>query len=387
MAKSTLDAAKTNKNDEFYTRLEDIATELCNYKKHFENKIVLCNCDDPEWSNFWIYFHNNFSEFKLKKLISTHYNKDGSPSYKMEYSGGNDEDAREGRKIPLKGNGDFRSEECIEILKEADVVVTNPPFSLFREYIQQLVENKKEFVILGNPNAITYKDFFPLLKNNKVWIGYKSMNKDMYFIVSDERAENLKKTKKEKSGYVVIDGKIYARAQAIWYTNLDIPKRHSLLADELKYQYTKHPDWYPKYDNYDAINVGYVGQDLTLKRRTNKITHIPYDYDGVMGVPISFMGSYNPDEYEIIGLAPERLSEDDSTLQIKKYKNAKQHTLGKDGIEIISSGNKVNDGPVIIHDSKPPKYPYYTCESENGKFLEVLYARILIRKKKKKESE
>ena len=215
MAKENLNAAKVKKNDEFYTRLEDIASELCNYKKHFEDKVVFCNCDDPEWSNFWIYFHQNFGEFKLKKLISTHYNYNGTPSYKMEYMGGNDADVKDWHQSSLKGNGDFRSEECIEILKEVDVVVTNPPFSLFKEYIQQLLDYKKSFVILGNPNAITYKDFFPKLQNNELWIGYKSMGSDMYFIVSDEHAAELKKTKKEGSGYVVIDGKIYGRANCI----------------------------------------------------------------------------------------------------------------------------------------------------------------------------
>lgn len=387
MAKETLNQAKINKNDEFYTRLEDIAAELCNYKKHFEGKIVFCNCDDPEWSNFWIYFHQNFSELKLKKLISTHYNKDGSPSYKMEYSGGNDADVRDWKQTQLKGDGDFRSEECVNILQEADIVVTNPPFSLFKEYIQQLIDYKKSFVILGNPNAITYKDFFPKLQNNELWIGYKSMGSDMYFIVSDEHAEDLKKTKKEGSGYVIIDEKIYGRAQAIWYTNLDIPKRHASLVDELKYQFAKHPDWYPKYDNYDAINIGYVGTDLKLQKKTNKVDYIPYDYFGVMGVPITFMDKYNPDEFEIVGLAPERAGKS-SVLRCKKYQKAIQHNDPKK-VEAgkkneTENGIKVNDGPVIILDEKPAKYPYYTCPTEPGKYLTVLYARILIKRKKQK---
>ena len=172
MANAKLATANKNDNDEFYTRLEDIAAELCNYKKHFKDKVIFCNCDDPEWSNFWVYFHQNFAEFGLKKLISTHYNADGSASYKMVYTGGADEDIKQWTQYSLKGNGDFRSDECLAILDEADIVVTNPPFSLFREYVAQIIENNKKFIILGNMNAITYKEFFPLIQKNKVWAGY-----------------------------------------------------------------------------------------------------------------------------------------------------------------------------------------------------------------------
>lgn len=367
MAKESLNLAKVNKNDEFYTRLEDIASELCNYKKHFEDKVVFCNCDDPEWSNFWIYFHQNFSEFKLKKLISIHYNHDGSPSYKMEYTGGNDADVKDWHQSTLKGNGDFRSDECVAILKEADIIVTNPPFSLFRSYTSQLMEHKKKFVIIGNQNAITYKEFFPLLKNNEVWLGYNHV-KEFY----------------------KPDGTTQTFGNICWFTNLDIPKRHTSLVDELKYQYAKHPTWYPQYDNYNAINIGYVGTDLTLQRQTNKVDYIPYDYFGVMGVPITFMDKYNPDEFEIVGLAPER-AEGTGVLQVKKYKEAIQHNdpqkvkAGKK--KETETGSKVNDGPVVILDEQPPKYPYYTCPSEPNKFLEVLYARILIKRKKKEDAE
>ena len=241
----------------------------------------------------------NFEKLGLKKLISTHYNAKEC-TYKLEYSGGNDNDIEAGTKTPLTQNGDFRSDECVEILRQADIVVTNPPFSLFKEYIKLLMEEKKQFIILGNPNAITYKEFFPLLKDNKTWIGYKSMGSDIYFIVSDEHAEELKKTKKEKSGYVIIDGKIYGRAQAIWYTNLDIPKRHISLVDKLQYQYSKHPDWYPKYDNYDAINV-------------DRVDYIPCDYFGYIGVPITFLDKYNPNQFEIIKF---RKGNDDKDLCI-----------------------------------------------------------------------
>lgn len=354
--------AKINKNDEFYTRIEDIAAEICNYKKHFEGKIVLCNCDDPEWSNFWVYFHQNFNEFKLKKLISTHYNMDGSPSYKMVYEGCNDADVKCWTQYSLKGDGDFRSEECVELLREADIIVTNPPFSLFKEYIKLLMEEKKQFVILGNPNAITYKEFFPLLKDNKLWIGYKSMGSDMYFIVSDEHAEELKKTKKEKSGYVIIDGKIYGRAQAIWYTNLDIPKRHISLVDELKYQYSKHPEWYPKYDNYNAINVGYAGKDKKLRNQTNKVDHIPYDYFGVMGVPITFFDKYNPDEFEIVGMDINDMVEE---LGIGK--------IGEEWIKMYKAQGGTGHITANMH----------SLVTHHDDYAASFYRRVLIKRKKK----
>lgn len=266
---SNLASAKKEKNDEFYTQLVDVSKELSNYSAFFSGKVVLCNCDDPEWSNFWIYFHQNFSDLGLKKLISTHYNIDGTPSYKMEYDGGNDIDIKCWKQTSLKGNGDFRSRECIEILKQADIVVTNPPFSLFREYVAQLMEYEKKFIIIGNKNAITYKEFFPLLKDNKVWIGYTSPNE-----------------------FLLPDGSITKQVTGLtrWFTNLDIQKRHEPLVDELQYQYSRHLDWYKKYDNYDAINV-------------DKVVKIPYDYMGVMGVPITFLDKHNPDEFEICGMA------------------------------------------------------------------------------------
>ena len=265
MAKNeNLKNAKEAKNDEFYTQLSDISKELCNYKKHFENKVVFCNCDDPDWSNFWIYFHLNFSDLKLKKLIATHYDKDGNPSYLMEYEGGNDSDSKCWSQRHLKGNGDFRSEECVELLKQADIVVTNPPFSLFREYVAQLMEHEKKFLIIGNKNAITYKEFFPLLKDNKVWIGY-----------------NAVKEFKQPDGTIKKFGNIG------WYTNLDIKKRHKSLLDTLTKSYELHIDEYEKYDNYDAINV-------------DRVKDIPEDYFGVMGVPITYMDNHNPDEFVIL---------------------------------------------------------------------------------------
>lgn len=336
-----LHKAKVNKNDEFYTRMEDISKELSNYKRHFKDKVIFCNCDDPEWSNFWIFFHQSFEAYGLKKLIATHYNADGSPSYVMEYEGGNDVDPKDWHQRQLKGNGDFASEECIELLNQCDIVITNPPFSKFREYISLLMKHDKKFIIIGNKNAITYKEFFPLLKDNKVWEGYNMVKE-----------------------FLKPDGTYQKFGNIGWFTNLDIPKRHESLIDTLRYQYDKHPELYQKYDNYDAINV-------------DKIKDIPYDYYGVMGVPITFMDKYNPKEFEIVGLAPERLKEGESSLQIKRYANAIQNN--KNGT--ICSGNKVNDGPTLLHNSIPNKFPYYISETVPGKFIEVLYARVLIKRK------
>ena len=257
---SNLHKAKDAKNDEFYTQLTDVAKELMHYKAHFKDKIVLCNCDDPTWSAFWKYFHLNFAELGLKKLISTHYDRKEA-TYKMEYTGGDDNDIEVGVKTPLEGNGDFRNKECLDLLDECDIVVTNPPFSLFRDYVAVLMEYEKKFLIIGNKNAITYKEFFPLLKEDEVWIG----------------CTNVKE-------FLQPDGSIKKFGNIGWFTNLDVAKRHEKLILWKKYT----PEEYPKYDNYDAINV-------------DKVSEIPCDYDGVMGVPITFMDKYNPIDFEIIG--------------------------------------------------------------------------------------
>ena len=196
MSNANLSNSKIAKNDEFYTSYNDIESELQHYPGAFQGKTVYCNCDNPEWSNFWKYFHLNFEHLGLKKLISTHYDKE-KPNYKMEYTGGDDNNVEAGVKTPLEGNGDFRNQECINLLKEADIVVTNPPFSLFREYVSILEEHNKKFLIIGNPNAVTYKEFFPLLKENKVWIGAKPWSSEMYFGVPEEQADYLVKNKKE----------------------------------------------------------------------------------------------------------------------------------------------------------------------------------------------
>ena len=249
---TNLNKAKKAKNDEFYTLYSDVEKELAHYQQHFKGKIVYCNCDNPEWSAFWRYFHIKFSAMGLKKLIATYK---GTPTYKMEYTGG------VGLRTPLKDDGDFRSQECLDILKAADIVVTNPPFSLFREYVAQLMEYGKKFIIIGSKNAITYKEFFPLLKDNKVWIGYNSVN-----------------------DFQQPDGSFKKFGNIGWFTNLGIKKRHEKIV--LRKKYT--PEEYPTYDNYEAINV-------------NKTAEIPSDYDGVMGVPISFLDKYNPNQFEIVG--------------------------------------------------------------------------------------
>lgn len=264
MAKNdNLHKAKDAKNDEFYTRIEDVAEELRHYKKHFAGKVVFCNCDDPTWSAFWRYFHLNFSELSLKKLIATHYDRT-EPTYKMEYEGGDDNDVEVGVKTPLEGNGDFRSRECLDLLDECDIVVTNPPFSLFREYVSTLIQHGKKFLIIGNKNAITYKEFFPLLKENKVWIGYSSPSE---FDTPNGMTKKI-------------------NGLTRWFTNLDIQKRHEKLI--LWKHFT--PEEYPAYLNVDnAINV-------------DSVDNIPFDYYGIIGVPITFLSKYNPDQFEIIGI-------------------------------------------------------------------------------------
>lgn len=292
MANTSLHAAKDAKNDEFHTRLEDINEEMNHYEDKFRGKVVFCNCDDTKRSNFWKYFHLNFEYLGLKKLITTHYESGEIQSYKIVYTGGNDEDFEEGIITPLKQNGDFRSPECLALLDEADIVVTNPPFSLFREYIAILTEHNKEFLIVGNINAITYKEVFPLLRDNKMWLGCRSLSKDMYFDVPDERKKWLVENKKEGSAYKIVDGVVMGRlASACWYTNLAHKQRHETF--ETSYLYSKkdslYPDLYPKYDNYDAIHI-------------DKMNEIPMDYDGIMGVPITFMGKLNPVQFELVGL-------------------------------------------------------------------------------------
>ena len=274
-----LGKAKEQKKDEFFTQIGDIERELRHYKEHFKDKVVFCNCDDPEYSNFWRYFQLNFFSLGLKKLISTHYETD-KPSYKMEIIAA--DLPKSGQmafpdyvQTPLKQNGDFRSPECIEILKEADIVVTNPPFSLFREYVSQLIEYDKKFIIIGNQNSLHYKEIFPLIQENKAWLGYGFPNSVGFFI--SRGYEDYAVSSQHKEGMIRVNG-------VIWLTNLDIDKRHEGMILYKSYNEIE----YPKYVNYDAIEVG-------------KVAEIPCDYDGLMGVPDSFLQHYNPEQFEIVG--------------------------------------------------------------------------------------
>ena len=374
----SLHHAKDAKNDEFYTQLSDIELEMKHYREHFKGKTVFCNCDDPYESNFFKYFAMNFNFLGLKKLIATCYvsspvmytqlslfegmeysfegktDKKKQP-YKVEITevedftgnGAIDLDdiqtlmkSKKNTCSILKGDGDFRSEECIELLRESDIVVTNPPFSMFREFLSLLVKHKKSFIILGNLNAVTYKEVFPLLKENKMWLGNRSLNKDMYFYVPKERQEWLLANKKEGSAYKIINGVVMGRlASACWYTNLDLSKRHEKI---ILYK-TYSPDEYPHYDNYDAINI-------------DKVDQITIDYDGVMGVPITFMDKYNPEQFEIIELSRYLETRGMSKAFVEQY---------------YKEGNKGS-----IHEGHPDLCYY----DKNGKTV-VPYMRILIRRK------
>ena len=287
MAKNNnLHTAKATKNDEFYTQLEDIENELKYYKDYFNGKVVYCNCDgflNKEKSNFFIYFSLNYEFLGLKGLICTKYNPNGKGK-KYEYygdlNGNNYPDEEEVFTSELEGDGDFRSEECIELLKKCDIVCTNPPFSLFRQYVAQLFEYKKNFLIIGNVNAISYKEVFPLIKENKMWLGVSSFNKGMYFGVPDDYTyADTYKFDRERNGK-----KVMRVSSICWFTNLDHKKRHEELVLYKKY----NEEEYPKYDNYDAIEV-------------SKVTDIPMDYYGVMGVPITFLDKYCPEQFEIVG--------------------------------------------------------------------------------------
>ena len=326
MANTNLKEAKAAKNDEFYTQFHDIEIEMNAYFEYdpdvFRGKTVLLPCDDPEWSNFTRYFAAKFDELGLKKLISTSYAPD-SKKYKTPYQPSLFEQEApqfDPSKAQVKGkifilerdksgdgriniddlewkymdgDGDFRSKEVTELRNEADFIITNPPFSLFREFLAWIVEGKKQFAVIGNKNCITYKEVFPLIKNNKIWLGKTPMSVDLLFEVPD--TDQLTNGKKLGSGYRIIDGKILARSQSVWLTNIDHGRRHQPLAlmsmaDNLRF--SKHKELkgktaYDRYDNYDAIEVPFTDA-------------IPSDYDGVMGVPISFLDKYCPEQFEIL---------------------------------------------------------------------------------------
>ncbi len=294
MAKNdNLHKAKRAKADEFYTQLSDIENECKHYWEHFKGKTILCNCDDPRVSNFFRYFSLNFEHLGLKKLIATCYKNQDIDLFSQESSekavyiiyegdknGNRQVDDNELEVKELQGAGDFRSKECIELLKEADIVVTNPPFSLFREYVAQLIEYEKKFLIIGHQNAITYKEIFKLIKENKIWLGYGFKGGAGHFI---SKYEDVATASDHREGMIRVSG-------VTWFTNLEHNKRHEELILYKEYNPEKFPNEYPKYENYNAIEV-------------SKTAEIPMNYNGVMGVPVTFMYKYNPEQFEIIGMA------------------------------------------------------------------------------------
>lgn len=376
----SLNNAHSAKEDEFYTQLTDIEKELHHYRQHFKGKTVFCNCDDPFESNFFKFFVLNFNRLKLKKLICTCYTGsfiagkqlslfdfiDGIPEdvqykpYKAvvttvyDKSGDGSVDmldvaelfrSGENKLTKLKGDGDFRSQECLKLMDEADIVVTNPPFSLFREYVSVLMSHEKKFLIIGSQNNTTYKEIFPLLMKNKMWLGYKAG--DMAFMVPDYYRERDTRYWQDESGQ-----KWRSLGNICWFTNLDIKKRHEQLI--LVKRYTKKD--YPSYDNYDGIEV-------------NKVSDIPCDYAGIMGVPITFLDKYSPDQFEIIGITKTWFG-----AATKVY--PKQIQVSKTGKESIVS--KLNDGAVIKVDSPPSGKTYYKVD---GDLYIQTYPRILVRNK------
>lgn len=375
---ASMSAAIKAKNDEFYTLLTDIEKEMRHYRKHFKGKTVLCNCDDPFESNFFKYFVLNFNRLGLKKLIATCYATSPIAGQQLSLFDvvGGEEDQRnkpykavvtkvydvtgdggvdmfdvaelfkthENELTELEGDGDFRSDECLALLDEADIVVTNPPFSLFREYVATLMEHDKKFIIIGNSNAITYKEVFPLIMQNKLWLGVtRSGTGSMWFRIMDDFPV--------KSGQKVENGVRYQTiGNSAWFTNLDVKKRHEEMI--LVKRYT--PDDYPRYDNYDAIEV-------------SKILDIPLDYSGVMGVPITFLGKYNPDQFEIVGITKTWFGGASKTYDM-------QTQVSKNGA--TSTVSKLNDGPALRVSVPPKDKTYYIVD---GEYFIQAYARVLIR--------
>ena len=354
-----LGRAKRAKEDEFYTQLSDIENELRHYKEHFRGKTVLCNCDDPRVSNFFHYFAYQFEALGLKRLITTCYKNqtpdlfsqhDCERAVSLVYDGD-----KNGNRVPdpeeigihqLQGDGDFRSPECIELLMQADIVVTTPPFSLYREYVAQLMQFGKKFLILGSQNNITYKEVFPLFIENRIWLGYKAG--DMAFRVPADSEPRETRFWQDESGQ-----KWRSFGNICWYTNLDIPKRH----EELDLFRLFDPETYPRYDNFDAIEVG-------------RVEDIPCDYYGSMGVPLTFLDKHNPDQFEILGITKTWFG-----MATKIY--PEQIQVDKDGTEKRVS--KLNDGAVIEVAEPPVGKTYYKVD---GKTYIQTYPRILIRRRK-----
>lgn len=360
MANDNLKQAKRNKKDEFYTQLCDIENELKHYKSFLKGKTVLCNCDDPRVSNFFHYFSYSFEHLGLKKLITTCYkNKnmdlfsqnDSEQAVYLEYYGDKNgnrvPDIGEIGVKPLKGDGDFRSDECIELLKEADVVITNPPFSLFREYVEQLIKYNKKFLIIGHQNAITYREIFKLIKENKIWLGYGFKGGAGHFI--NPYYEDYATAGDHKEGMIRVSG-------VVWYTNIETTKRHEDL--DLYKKYT--PEEYPHYENYNAINV-------------DKTSDIPMDYDGVMGVPITFLDKYSPDQFEIVDLG--------IVGSCEFTNNKKMEILDKNG---NGTGKFTYNAKGTLYrkfNQIKDKTPAFK-DVETGELYSSIYARVLIRRKK-----
>lgn len=402
MANTSLNNAKINKNDEFYTTFSEIEHEISNYINKFKNKKVFCNCDDFFKSNFVKYFLINFKKLHLKELIVTGYkiqyvfritnkNLDNSldlsniDKFINKVAKDVRSKLRDGKEEPYPYNvGDFRDSECIKLLEESDVIVTNPPFSLFREYISLLIQYKKQFIILGSMNAVIYKEFFPLLKNNKVWLGYRAGTKE-YIVPELYAKENPNKAYKQND-------KWYSKlGNTCWFTNIDHKKRHEIFPIDSNNTYYKNKHKYVRYDNYDAINV-------------NKMSEIPCDYEpcwyrcphssdceyaktngkssstckqkcnGIMGVPITFIEKYCPEQFEILGIT---LGNTVNYEMTKLYINAIQHN--KDNS--IQNGAKINTRATIYTDKQPANKVYYTADNSDG-FLISVYPRILIRRVK-----
>lgn len=387
MANEKFDAAKRNKSDEFYTQLVDIEKELKNYKHYFKDKVVLCNCDDPYESNFFKYFAMNFNHLGLKKLIATSYDgssvaytqlslfdvndmdeqdKTDRKAYKIEITEVVDENKdgaidlidvecliknKKNTLTLMQGNGDFRSQECIQLLKQSDIVVTNPPFSLFREYIAQLIQHKKNFLIIGNVNAITYKETFKLIKEEKLWLGQSIKSGDREFRVPDNYPLEAANFRVDEKGIK------YIRVKGVrWFTNLDYKERHEMLTLYKKYT----PIDFPHYENFDAINV-------------DSTSEIPFDYDGVIGVPITFLDKYNPDQFEIIALG--------IVGSVDFNKECKMEILDKEG---NGTGKYTINAKGTLYrkydprkDKKPPAFK----DELTGQLYSSIYARVLIRKR------
>ena len=390
MANSNLTSAKTAKNDEFYTQYHDIEKEINAYLEYdpnlFRDKTLLLPCDDPEWSNFTKFFAQNFERFGLKKLISTSYAPE-SKTYKSVYqptlfevndpqfdeyktikngkiftltrdkSGDGKIDVNDLEWTYLKGDGDFKSEEIKKLRDEAGIIITNPPFSLFRDFLAWIVEAGKSFVIVGSKNAITYKEVFPLIKGNKMWVGTTSFNKDMLFISPEE----VDPTKKPSTATRTVGGVVYLRSPSVWFTNIDHGRRHQPLAvmtmqDNIKFSRHKEIKGkeYQKYDNYDAIDVSFTDA-------------IPSDYNGVMGVPISFLDKYSPEQFEILGS-----DADDDSPPIKKYP--------KKNKVVDNKPMKSNTGTMgcVIKEENFGEGTYFDV----GYPVRAVYKRIFIRHKK-----